>query len=124
MRFIEIDVDYDMISSWWTGYSFPVVPKESLPKNGLIIEGICAGFLYCTDSNIAWLEFVVGNPVASKEVRKSGLTELLSGLTGLAKELGYDVLFSSVSHQNLMDRYLEAGFKKTDINMTNFVRVI
>lgn len=123
MRFVE-DKDLETLGNWWAAYNFPVVPKESLPKNGLIIDNVCAGFLYCTDSNIAWLEFVVGNPSLSKEERKVGLNELLFGLAGLAKELGYGVLFSSVTHPSLMDRYLETGFQKTDTNMTNLMRRI
>lgn len=123
MRFIE-DTDYETLSTWWAAYKFPVVPKDSLPKNGFIIDNTCAGFIYCTDSNIAWLEFVIANPHASKEARKEGLQKLLLGLTGLAKELGYKVIFSSVNHSGLMERYLEAGFEKTDQNMTNFMRRI
>lgn len=122
MRFIELDKDYDVISSWWKSYKFPVIPREALPKNGFIIDETCAGFIYSTDSSISWLEFVVANPSLSKEERKQGLQKLLLGLTGLAKELGYSIIFSSVNHSSLMERYKEVGFEQSDTNMTNFIR--
>lgn len=123
MRFIE-DKDYKVISEWWKGYNWPAVPKEALPKNGFIVDGLCAGFLYCTDSSIAWMEFIVGNPAAIKEDRTIALNNLVISLCGLAKEYGYKQVFSSIQHPNLMKIYEDNGFEKSDVNMTNFVRRI
>lgn len=124
MRFIDLNNDYDTLSSWWKEYNWPVIPKDSLPKNGFIIDNTCAGFVYCTDSNIAWLEFIVANPRISRDERKAGLQNLLSGLTGLAKELGYAYVFTSTNHANLEERLVEMGYKVQDRNVTHLIRSI
>lgn len=124
MRFLDLNNDYDTLASWWKEYHFPVIPKDSLPKNGFIIDNICAGFIYCTDSNIAWLEFVVANPNISRDERKTGLQELIIGLTELAKEFGYKHIFTSTNHESLENRLVESGYSVQDRNVTHLMRSI
>lgn len=124
MRFIQLDKDYDTLSSWWKAYKFPVVPQDSLPKNGFIIDNTCAGFIYCTDSNIAWLEFIVANPSISRAERQNGLKDLISGLTGLAKELGYSHVFTSTNHPGLEKLLVETGYTVQDKNVAHLMRSI
>lgn len=121
MRLIDLEKDYDTLVEWWTSYDFPPVPKECLPKHGLIIEGVCAGFVYRTDSKIAWLEWIVGNRQVTKEVREEGLQRLVPALTELAGELGYEKVFSAVKHPNLIQIYIKQGFITTDNEMQHFI---
>lgn len=124
MRFIDLETDYNTLSSWWKHYNFPVIPKDSLSKNGFIIDNTCAGFIYCTDSNIAWLEFIVANPSISRDQRQNGLIDLISGLTGLAKELGYSHVFTSTNHPNLEKLLVETGYTLQDRNVSHLMRSI
>lgn len=121
MRRIDLNTDYETLSTWWTGYDFPVVPKECLPENGLIIDGLCAGFIYKTDSNIAIMEWIIGNKEADSGARKAALEDLIKSLTDMARSLGYKRVFSMVKHPNLIQLYKENGFLESDTNMTHFV---
>jgi len=121
MRFFE-PKDYEIICEWWKEYDYPIVPLDCLPKNGLIIENLCAGFLYSTDSALCWLEFVVGNPKATKEERSKGLDELIEGLVVLAKTKEFKYALASVEHPNLKDKVKKLGFMETNTCMSNFVR--
>lgn len=114
--------DYSDVASWWKAHNWPVLPIEALPKLGFIVPGVCAGWLYETDSTLCWLEWVVSNPLTSKEERSVALDEVISSLLSRAKELGFKQVFTTVVHPKLVDRYKNHGFVVTDQAMTNLIR--
>jgi hypothetical protein len=78
IRWISND-DYATLVEWWKFWRFVPPTQEILPNNGLsglVVTDendnmICAGFLYATNSPIAWIEFIVSNPnVKDKKIRK------------------------------------------------------
>jgi hypothetical protein len=117
--------DYVALKAWWAIHKWDPMPPESLPKNGLIVEHlnqrICAGFIYSTDSNIAWLEFVISNPLCDKLIRDKALDLLILSLIDLAKSLGKEIIFTSLNHPALIKRYEKHGATKAEENMTNMV---
>lgn len=113
---------YEDVCYWWFQHDWPTLPREALPKTGFIVDGLAAGFLYKTDSTFAILEFIVGNPEANKEKRRQAIDLVVKELLNEAKNDGFKLIFSSISHPNLKKIYLNNGFKETDTNMTNFVR--
>jgi hypothetical protein len=121
--------DYPQLEAWWKLHSWPPVPIEILPPNGIVIEyiqngisrRICAGFLYLTDTPIAWLEYILANPLCDKLLRDRALDVLIPALLYRAKEVGKSVVFSSVEHPSLIKRYERHGGIKTDSHMTNFI---
>jgi hypothetical protein len=116
--------DYATVCKWWKGYAFPAMPEILLPKNGLIIDGKCAGFLYSTDSGIAWMEFVVGNPEISKEERDGALDALIHGLARMAKDLGFMKVFTSTNSNRFTKRLLDCGFVVGDASTIQLIRSI
>ena len=62
--------DYSTIVEWWKSWpEWEPLAQEMLPENGtggIIIEKegepIVAGFLYGTNSKIAWMEWIISNP--------------------------------------------------------------
>jgi len=114
-----VNEDYDKFVGWWKWNRFPVPPKQMLPDNGLgglKITGedgidICAGFLYETNSKIAWLEFVVSNPgIKDKKIRHESQIMLIANLTVLAEEKGFEAVFSSVKNPSLIKKFIEVGY--------------
>lgn len=122
--------DYSLFSTWWEEHEFPVPPIEVLPESaGLVVEGpsgpICAGWLYSVyDTPMSWLEFIVGDPRASKDIRDAGLDALVESAMVKAKREGHVLIFTSVEHPALIERYKKHGFEVTDTRMTNFVRAV
>lgn len=114
--------DYPIVCSWWKDHQWPSIPLSFLPKTGIIVDDCAAGFLYCTDSKLCWLEFVVVDKSADKQRRRDALDLLISESIEIAKESGYMVMFSSVSHAGLIQRYKNHGFDVTDQNMTNLIK--
>jgi hypothetical protein len=114
--------DYISVASWWVMHDWPVIDADHLPKHGFIVDDKAVGFLYMTDSKIAWLEFIVANPNVSKEDRSEALDLVINKLIDLAKELEFKTVFSSVTHPRLIERYKRHGFVVTDTGMTNMIR--
>jgi len=115
---------YEEVCGWWKSHGWAPISLEALPTTGFIIPDVCAGFLYSTDSSMCVLEWVISNPKASKEVRSEGLDDLIDALLKKADSSGFKMVFTSVSHPKLMDRYSEFGFKKTESEMTNMIKVL
>lgn len=125
--------DYNRLCKFWKWWKFSIPPRECLPNNGLggikIVdetgEIICAGFLYETNSKIAWLEFIVSNPfVKDKKIRYDAQIELISFLTVEAEEKGYTAVFASVTHKSLIEKYIKVGYTPNPVNSTELVMAI
>jgi hypothetical protein len=122
--------DYDILCEYWKWWKFSIPPKDCLPNNGLggikIVDDtgaiICAGFLYETNSGIAWLEFIISNPyIKDRTVRSDALIMLISYLTIEADEKGFKAVFASITHKALIKKYVQVGYTKNPINSTELV---
>ena len=112
--------DYEMLREWWGFWRFPAPSIKALPQydlgkfNGVIAsEGgkdLACGFMYTTNSNMVWIEFIVTNPKTSSEEREEAILSVLEQLSLSAKHLGYSILFSSLKSESLIDKYKKNGF--------------
>lgn len=126
------DSDYDnTLKGWWDDWSWTAPPKESLPNNGLggfmISKGdvdICAGFAYFTNSNLAWCEFIVSNKQYKEEDRGEALEMLINTIVEACKNAGYKTIFTSVSNENLINKYQNCGFIKTQEGATEMIKFL
>ncbi len=125
--------DYEILCEYWKFWKFPAPPKKCLPNGGtggikLVNEEkeiVCAGFLYETNSGIAWLEFIVSNPnIRDKNIRHDALVQLISFLTIEAEEKGFDVVFTSIINENLIKKYEEVGYTKNTMKSTELSIVL
>lgn len=119
---------YDQVMTWFIGHKWQPLPKQALPEIGVVISspdgkvGICAGFLYRTDSAIAMLEWVVSNPEYSeKEERSQALDLLLEQILCRATDNGYKLVYAFLGNERLIKRYTDAGFEVGDANVTTVV---
>lgn len=116
IRILE-DNDYSTLLNWWNFWRFPAPAKDLLPeegRGGLMVykDGIeiCAGYLFFTNSKIAWLEFIVSNPEYKEKDRKEAICFLINELTFIAKSKGFKVVFTSIKNENLINRFKECGY--------------
>lgn len=114
--------DYDTLISWWRWWRFPAPSLDMLPlsvtgdfEGTMIYDGnipVCAGFIYRTVTNIAWMEFIVSNPEYKSPGRAKAIHLLIVELTLRARELGHSIIYTSVNNENLIRHLESAGFKK------------
>ena len=125
-----VESDYEDLVEYWKYNRFPPPPKEVLPNNakgGMMVvdefgNNICAGFLYETNSSLAWCEFIVASPlIKDRKIRKEGQVFLIKSLCDKARKKGYLAVFASIKHDALIERYIEAGFSKDDLKSTELI---
>ena len=76
--------DWEDLQSWWKWWRWPEVSKETLPLNGLgglmVYKGdtpVAAGFLYLSNSKVAWLDWIVSNPEYKEKDKKQAIELLI-----------------------------------------------
>lgn len=115
---------YEELVTWWRFWKFPAPDMDMLPTNMIVSydEGkpVCAGFIYGSDSKIAWLEWIVASPGAGKEIRSQGIEIVLQGSKIAANCLGFAVLFTSCKNPSLVHK-LKKAFQPTDSGMSHFI---
>jgi len=129
IRWLE-NGDYEnTLVKWWADFDFTAPPKELLPDNGLggamvfnEDSEICAGFLYQTNSKIAWVEFIISNKEYRGSDRGEAIEYLINVLSIKAKELGYTSIYTSLNHKVLIERYKRCGFIASSQNCTEMVK--
>lgn len=126
--------DYKTLEEWWGFWRFSSPSPSSLPQyskeefNGLIVskdgKDIACGFLYETNSNMCLIEFIVTNPKTTAQEREEGILTVLEELSASAKELGYAIAFSSLKNENLINKYLKAGFIEGTKGTSELIRIL
>jgi hypothetical protein len=110
--------DYETLCEWWKGWKWEVPTKDFLPENGLgglmvysdSDEPVCAGFVYFTNSKVAWMEFIISDPNYKGEDRNHLIDILINALLELIKEKGYKFAFTLAKHKYFQDRLLDSVF--------------
>jgi hypothetical protein len=113
--------DWETMQAWWEAWGWPEVTKDLMPLDGLgglMIEkngvAIASGFLYLTNSKVAWTEWIVSDPEYRQEDRAKALSMLVSGLENIAVSAGYKIILSVGRNKGLLNIHKELGYTVDD----------
>jgi hypothetical protein len=113
--------DYFTLVKWWKSWGWDVVPsRELLPDSGtsgvMVMcddTPVCAGFIYGTNSRMAWISWVVSDPEYRKKPnRKSAIEFLVNTLKDIVRSMGYIACYMNSNSKNLNEISEKCGFKK------------
>ena len=132
MHVREFDaLDYEIIAQWWKGWGWPQVPLDCLPSGTALVVSdqdtkmpLAMGFLYTTETNISWIEWITSNPTIEREKRIEALNLLIRELVQLSKRLKHTVVFTSMNPKKtpgLIAKMRDVGFVESDSGMTNLI---
>lgn len=125
--------DYDdHLLQWWKQWRFPAPPRDFLPQDGtggLMIEKdgipVVAGFLYLTNSKVAWSEFIVSNfDIKDRTLREEAIYYIIDELCRIAYERNAKYIYTTVKNKNLVKHYEARGFVVGSRNVDEMVRVL
>lgn len=109
--------DWEDLQSWWKWWRWPEVSKETLPLNGLgglmVYKGdtlVAAGFLYLSNSKVAWLDWIVSNPEYKEKDRKQAIELLINSLEEVAKQQDYNIIISITRSKHLIEAHKKLGY--------------
>lgn len=91
-RYIEEDLRE--VNRWYAMQELPVLEHEDMPAIGYIVPGVCAGFLYQTDSSMCMIDGYIANPEARGEKRKNALDAVTYLLITTAQDLNYKAIMA------------------------------
>ncbi|TDD77111.1 hypothetical protein [Flavobacterium caseinilyticum] len=130
VRFLN-ETDYDVLCQWWKAFRWTAPPRDFLPENGtggMMVHkdgvNIVAGFIYFTNSAIAWSEFIISNFDYKDKDRKEAIKILIYELNELAKRKGSKYIYTVVKNQNLKKIYQEMGYANGSVKVDEMVLVL
>ena len=103
-------LDKPDLNQWWAAHNLPAIPTESLPKTGFVVQGVAAGFLYKTDSDVVFIENFISNPRAYWEERQNALDQITAALLQHAITKGFNYAMALTQSQAVYERALKFGF--------------
>jgi hypothetical protein len=100
-----------MLDEWARGHGLPPAPVGSLPRTGRIIPGVCAAFVYRTDSNVGFIESLVSNPDCDYEKLGEAIKSVVAALEKDAARAGILYLVGSTFIPGIVERVKDMGFE-------------
>lgn len=125
--------DYERyLVKWWKDWRWTAPSKDFLPGDGtggimISKEGlpIVAGFIYLTNSKVAWSEWIISNfEVKDKALREEAILFCISELTRIAEECGAKYVYTVVKNQNLKKHYKKIGYQDGSQKVDEMVLII
>lgn len=116
------ETDYqEILVGWWKDWGMEPPNKEFLPDEGsggiMVLDDdmpVCAGFMYATNSKVAWVDWIVSNKKYRKKPnRRVAIALLLDTLTNAAKNAGFSYSYALVKNNDLVRHYVNVGYTET-----------
>ena len=110
---------YQVVKSWWDQYEgWDAIHPDILSDTGFIVfeddEPLVAGWMYLTNSKVAWLEWVVSNPECDRIQRATAIHLLIGHITHMTDSLGLKMLMSAVVNPGFIEKLKEHSFQEAD----------
>src|SRR5688500_8750332 len=103
-----------MLQHWCVQRELPATSLDILPTRGCIVRGIAAGFLYQTDSQVAFLEGIISNPESDDSDRDKALDVIFLALFDIAAALGFTFVWGFTCRPEVVTRAQRLGFQVDD----------
>ena len=123
--------DYKTICKWWTWWWKRVLPKDFLPdngKSGFMVEKnnipVACGFLYITNSKVAFLGWVVSNPEYKDKDRRTLIELLINNIEESSRQMDYKYMFTVCSNKYLIETHKNLGWKSTQLPSHELIKKI
>ena len=127
------DTDYeDILLKWWSDWEWLAPQKDFLPDNGkggiIVFDGdipVCAGFMYLTNSSVAWIDWIISNKeYRKKPLRKEAIQLLIAALTNISKDSGSKYGYALIKNKSLIEVYESFGYAKGDSYTSEMIKVL
>lgn len=127
------EFDYEeILCGWWEQWGWNAPEKDFLPNDGkggvIVYDGdtpVCAGFMYLTNSKVAWVDWIISNKeYIKKPQRRDAIKLLVSSLTDICKSTGSKYSYALIKNESLIGMYEELGYVKGDSYTIEMIKVL
>ena len=99
------------LSSWFEQWNIATNITDLLPKTGFIVDGVCAIFLYETNSKVCFIDGFISNKLASEEVKEKALDQVVLAAIDQAKADGFKKIVAQTRIAKVIERAEHFGFQ-------------
>jgi hypothetical protein len=127
------ETDYeDILVGWWKDWKWTPPPKDFLPSDGkggvMVLDNdipVCAGFVYMTNSKVAWVDWIISNrEYKKKPQRKEALDLLITTLTNICKDTGNKYCYALIKNKSLIKTYETLGYTSADSYTQEMIKAL
>lgn len=127
------DTDYDeFLTRWWSDWNWEAPTRDFLPDDGkgglLVLDGdtpICAGFMYLTNSKVAWIDWIISNKeYREKPNRQLAIKLLIESLTKISENTGAKYAYALIKSKPLIDTYEKIGYVRGDSYTSEMIKTL
>ena len=125
--------DYeDILVDWWKDWGWEPPAKEFLPDDGqgglIVLDNdipVCAGFIYITNSKVAWVDWIISNKnYKNKKAKHNAVGSLVDSLTQACKVRGNKYAYALIKHKGLVGTYKDLGYTVADNYTQEMIKVL
>ena len=125
--------DYDeILVGWWKQWGWLPPERDFLPDNGkggiIVFDQdvpVCAGFMYITNSKVAWVDWIISNKEYTKKPqRKDAIKLLVSALTNICEKTGNKFIYALIKNESLIKTYQELGYVNGSTYTTEMIKIL
>lgn len=115
MKAIPYNKDhYEEVASWFEKRGLPAIPESSLPRNGFIVPGVGAIFLYSMDCDVCQIETAITNPEVPAVFRDQCIDVVTKAAMDKARELKFRIALSYSFLPKIIDQAVNRHGYKAD----------
>jgi hypothetical protein len=127
------DTDYEnILVEWWKQWNWEPPAKDFLPDDGkggvIVYDGdtpICAGFIYITNSKVAWVDWIISNKeYRIKDKRREAIKLLIESLTNICKNTGSKYGYALIKNRSLIKTYEDLGWSKGEGYTSEMIKIL
>ena len=127
------ETDYeDILVGWWKDWKWTPPLKDFLPSDGkggvMVLDNdipVCAGFVYMTNSKVAWVDWIISNKEYKKKPqRKEALDLLITTLTNICKDTGNKYCYALIKNNSLTKTYKALGYNSADSYTQEMIKAL
>ena len=104
-------VHASLLAAWVGLASTDELDLSYLPPTGVVVDRMVAGFLYLTDSCVAYFDNFISDPSSTGESRSAAMDVMVSELLLAAKAAGAKVVVFCTARPGLVARTARMGFQ-------------
>ena len=123
--------DYEELCSWWERWDWPILSKDMLPgegTSGVMVSkdnvNIVAGFLYWSNSDLVWLDWIISNPDYKDEDKKQAIELLIKTAEEMVKSAGKKYMMSISRSKSLLNIHENLGWNIDKTASHEMVKII
>jgi RimJ/RimL family protein N-acetyltransferase len=125
--------DYqEILVDWWKQWDWVAPVKDFLPEDGkggmIVYDGItpiCAGFIYITNSKVAWVDWIISNKEYKiKDKRRAAIKMLIESLTNISRNTGSKYAYALIKNQSLIKTYEDLGYTKGGSYTSEMIKLL